>query len=128
MIFNYPSCLLFYQNHNKLKEYLSDKHIYLFPTTEPREGHSNALTEAMSWGLIPVTTDMGFNRTIVGNDMLIVKTLSPESFTSIVSKIIESGKIPELSKQAYQQIQNNYTEEIVYNRLKEEYNSLFGIL
>ena len=119
----YPAC-----DHNKLKDYLSDKHIYLFPTTEPREGHSNALTEAMSWGLIPVTTDMGFNRTVVGNDALIVETLSPKSFASAVSQIIESEDIQELSKQVYQRIQNNYTEEIVYNKLKEEYKTIFRII
>jgi glycosyltransferase involved in cell wall biosynthesis len=116
----HPAC-----SHERLKEYLADKHFYIFPTTEPREGHSNALTEAMSWGLIPITTDMGFNRTVVGNNALIVETLSSESFASIVSQIIDKGNILELSKQAYYRIQKKYTEEIVYNRLKEEYNSLF---
>ena len=119
----YPAC-----SHDKLKEYLYDKHVYLFPTTEPREGHSNALTEAMSWGLIPIATNMGFNRTIVGNDALIVETLSPESFASTVSQIIESEDITELSEHVYQRIQNNYTEEIVYNRLREEYNTIFRII
>ena len=119
----HPAC-----DHNKLKGYLSDKHFYLFPTTEPREGHSNALTEAMAWGIIPVATDMGFNRTIVGNNSLIVEKLSSESFASTISQIIESGNIPELSKQAYIRIQNNYTEDIIYNRLKEEYKILFNQL
>lgn len=119
----HPAC-----DHNKLKGYLSDKHFYLFPTTEPREGHSHALTEAMAWGIIPVATDMGFNRTIVGNNSLIVEKLSSESFASTISQIIESGNIPELSKQAYIRIQNNYTEDIIYNRLKEEYKILFNQL
>ena len=118
----HPAC-----DHDKLKEYLSDKHIYLFPTTEPREGHSNALTEAMSWGLIPVATDMGFNRTIIGNDTLVVEQLLPESFASIITHIIDGGMIKELSKQAYQRIKDNYTEEIVYNRLKKEYESIFEL-
>lgn len=118
----HPAC-----NHEKLKEYLSNKHFFIFPTAEPREGHSNALTEAMSWGLIPITTDIGFNRTIVGNDKLIVKQLTPESFATAVTSIIESEKISEFSKQVYQRIQNNYTEEIVYNKLKDEYKTLFNI-
>lgn len=117
----HPAC-----NHKKLKKHLSTKHFYIFPTTEPREGHSNALTEAMSWGLIPIATDMGFNRAIIGNDALIVKTLSPDSFASIVSHIIDYEKISELSQQAYQRIKDNYTEEIVYNRLEEEYNFIFN--
>lgn len=116
----HPAC-----HHEKLKEHLSDKHIYLFPTTEPREGHSNALTEAMSWGLIPIATDMGFNRTIIGNDALIVENLSAESFAAAITRIIENGDIQALSKQAYQRIQDNYTERLVYERLKQEYDTLF---
>lgn len=118
----HPAC-----SHDKLKEHLADKHFYLFPTTEPREGHSNALTEAMAWGLIPVATDMGFNRTIVGDDMLIVKQLSPKSFASIVADIVDNVRIQELSQRAYYRIQSNYTEDIVYNRLKEEYKALLNM-
>ena len=114
----HPDC-----SHDKLKEHLADKHFYIFPTTEPREGHSNALTEAMAWGLIPVATDMGFNRTIVGDDTLIVKQLSPKSFADVVANIVDKGRIAELSEKAYYHIQSNYTGEIVYNRLKEEYKA-----
>lgn len=115
----HPAC-----SHDRLNEYLADKHFYIFPTTEPREGHSNALTEAMAWGLIPVATDMGFNRTVVGEDLLIVKKLSPNSFADVVANIVDNGRIAQLSERAYYRIQNNYTEDIVYNRLKEEYSAL----
>ena len=116
----HPAC-----SHDRLKQHLADKHFYIFPTIEPREGHSNALTEAMAWGLIPITTDIGFNRTVIGNNTLIVNELLPETFATVVSKITEEKMIPELSKQAYNRIQNNYTENIIYNRFKEEYNILF---
>ena len=118
----HPAC-----SHDKLKEHLVDKHFYLFPTTEPREGHSNALTEAMAWGIIPIATDMGFNRTIVGDDMLIVKQILPKSFADVVADIVDKGRIQEHSERAYHRIQSNYTEDIVYNRLKEEYNTLFSL-
>ena len=111
-------------SHDKLKEHLADKHFYVFPTTEPREGHSNALTEAMAWGLIPVATDMGFNRTIIGEDMLIVKQASPIFFANVVANIVDNGRTTEFSEKVYYRTQANYTEEIIYNRLKEEYNAL----
>ncbi len=114
-------------SHDRLKEHLADKHFYIFPTSEPREGHSNALTEGMAWGLIPVATDIGFNRAIVGDDMLIVKQLSAKAFDDIIANVVDSGKIQEQSERAYHRIQSNYTEDIVYNRLKEEYNTLFSL-
>lgn len=115
----HPAC-----SHDRLKEHLADKHFYLFPSTEPREGHSNALTEAMSWGLIPVATDMGFNRTIVDDDTLIIKQPSPKSFADIVANIVDNGRLRELSEKAYDRIHSNYTEDVVYYKLREEYNAL----
>lgn len=117
----HPAC-----NHDKLKEHLVDKHFYIFPTTEPREGHSNALTEAMTWGLIPVTTAMGFNRTITGKDELIVDQLSAESFTAIIKQIIDNKRINVLSHYAYDRIQNNYTEEIIFQKFQSKYHELFN--
>lgn len=117
----HPAC-----NHDKLKEHLVDKHFYIFPTTEPREGHSNALTEAMTWGLIPITTAMGFNRTITGKDELIVDQLSADSFAVKIKQIIEDRKINVLSHYAYDRIQNNYTEEIIYQKIQSEYHRLFN--
>jgi glycosyltransferase involved in cell wall biosynthesis len=81
----------------------------------------------MAWGLIPVATDIGFNRTVIDDDMLIVKQLSSKSFADIIANIIDNGRIQEHSERAYHRIQSNYTEDIVYNRLKEEYNTLFGL-
>ena len=69
-------------------------------------------------------SDMGFNRTIVGDDMLIVKQILPKSFADVVADIVDKGRIQELSQRAYNRIRSNYTEDIVYNRMKEEYSAL----
>jgi glycosyltransferase involved in cell wall biosynthesis len=78
----------------------------------------------MAWGLIPVATDMGFNRTIIGEDMLIVKQASPIFFANVVANIVDNGRTTEFSEKVYYRTLANYTEEIIYNRLKEEYNAL----
>lgn len=116
----YPAC-----NHKKLKEHIMDKHIYLFPTSEPHEGHSNALTEAMSWGLVPIATGQGFNKSVVNNDRLIVKDLSVGAFTDCVERLIESGELSKFSKEVYSRVQENYTDAIVYEQLKGYYDSIF---
>lgn len=40
-------------------------HFFMFPTRHPGEGHSNALTEAMATGCVPVAADNGFNRSVI---------------------------------------------------------------
>lgn len=111
--------------HEQLKTYLKDKHIYLFPTNEPHEGHSNALTEAMAWGLIPVATNQGFNRSVIGNDDLIVETLTSDAFADVTENLILNKKMKEYSYAAYRRVMDNYTEDKIYKDLKKEYDSLF---
>ena len=117
-----PAC-----DHEKLKKYLADKHFYIFPSTEPREGHSNALTEAMAWGLIPIATAHGFNRSVIGNDSLIVENLCVDEFVSRILAIINNEKMDCLSHEMYDRVIHNYTDEIVYKRFIDKYNDLFNI-
>lgn len=114
-------------DHDTLKKHLVDKHFYFFPSTEPHEGHSNALTEAMSWGLIPITTSQGFNRSIVGDDSLIVEQLSAKEFTKYFSRIIDNDILSELSKKMYSRITENYTDKNIFITLEKEYDDLFHI-
>lgn len=116
----HPAC-----NHEKLREHLRDKHFYIFPTTEPHEGHSNALTEAMAWGLIPVATSQGFNRSVIGDDRLIVHELSGKNFAKIVADIINDKKTEDYSMTMYKRVMDNYTDHIVCERLLKEYETLF---
>ena len=116
----YPAC-----NHEKLKEHLKDKHFYIFPTTEPHEGHSNAMTEAMAWGLIPIATPQGFNKSVVDNQELIVSELSPTAFAMCVSKIVDGNRVELYSRQSYERVKCYYSAETVYNQLKDKYIELF---
>ena len=119
----HPAC-----DHEQLKVYLRDKHIYIFPTKEPREGHSNAMTEAMAWGLVPVATAQGFNRSVLTNDDLIVEELEADSFANAIEKIIESGKIKDLSHSMYERVGELYTQERAFMRLEAEYAKLFNAI
>ena len=122
------SCVSFYPacNHDKLKDYLKDKHFYLFPTTESHEGHSNAMTEAMAWGVIPIATSQGFNRSVIANDDLIVSELTPNAFADNVTKIVDTNKIESYSKAAYRRVIENYCSEMVFDKLKIKYDEMFS--
>lgn len=116
-----PAC-----SHDELKEFLKDKHFYIFPTTEPHEGHSNALTEAMSWGLIPVTTDNGFNKSVIGNEKLIVTKVEGKEFARVITEIIEKNIYNDISKLIYDRVQSNYTDCIILDKLRNKYNEIFA--
>ena len=115
-----PGC-----DHDSLKSYLERMHFLIFPSAQKREGQSNAITEAMSFGVIPIATPQGFTRSVVGFPELIVENLGAESFASAISSIIKSGKIPYYSGECYTRFKENYTEETVSASMLNKYDELF---
>ncbi len=97
---------------DKLFSLLSKAHFFIFPSNEPREGHSNALTEAMAHGVVPIASQAGFNRSVVKNDRYIVDELVSVDY---------AGRIEEFwyndwsyhSQFCYEIAKNNYTEKSV---------------
>lgn len=100
-----------------IAEKLRESHYFLFPSTEKQEGHSNSLTEAMGCGVVPIVSTAGFNRSICGNDRLVVDQIDPMLFAKKVIDIETSGSWTELSDGAYNHILSNYTESIVSKNL-----------
>lgn len=105
-------------------EKLKQQHIFLFPSNEHCEGHSNALNEAMSWGVVPVVSDINYLPQIVGNSQLIVHGYAPEDYTKAISSLIDNDSLSELSLFVFKRIQDNFTQDIVQDRLKAELLSI----
>ncbi len=112
-------------SQHQLADYLFDKHFFLLPSTEGHEGHSNSLTEAMAWGIIPITTWQGDNFNVLNNNRLIVNQLSAQDFADIVFSVVEEGSIKQLSTEVYNRVRNNYHYSMVCNQVKEKYELLF---
>lgn len=113
-----------HSTHAELAKMLRNQHFFVFPSQENREGHSNALNEAMSWGLVPIVSDNNFLPSIVGNNNLVVSTMSAESYAQAIADIIDNNKICYYSKMMYERVKTRYTQAIVCNILKE---TLFGL-
>ena len=114
-----PGC-----EHDKLQEMLVDKHFYLFPSVQPHEGQSNAVTEAMSYGIIPIASPQGFNRSTIGDDYLIVEELKAEAYAKRIAKIIRKGEVEKYSQFARQRFMDSFTEKVVFDRMKEVLQSI----
>ena len=64
------------QPFEKICDELQKAHFFVFPSQEKMEGHSNSLTEAMTFGVVPVVSTAGFNASIVGKPELVVESIS----------------------------------------------------
>jgi len=113
--------------HEALPPLLADKHFYLFPSRQLREGQSNALTEAMSFGIVPIASPQGFNRSTVGDDALIVETLSAEAYAEAVARILREGAFERYSEQVYARFCDLFTEEAVFARMRKVYDEILPL-
>lgn len=115
-----PGC-----KHEELKQHLADKHFYVFPSMQEREGHSNALTEAMAYGIIPIASPQGFNRTVTGDERLIVDEYSAKAYAKRIETIVSEGEMDKLGAFVYQRVCDNYTETALAASLRKVYAELF---
>ncbi len=100
-------------------EVLSQSHYFIFPSNEPKEGHSNALTEAMAMGVVPIVSNAGFNASICGMPELVVKDINPRVFAEKIIKIEETGRWQDVSMYVHNRFKDNYTEENALEKIKE---------
>ena len=111
-----PGC-----KHEDLPSFLTDKHFYIFPSTQIREGQSNSVTESMAYGIIPIASPQGFNRSTIGDDYLIVEELNANAYADRIIEIIKSCKVQHYSRQVFEQFQKNFTQKVVFEHTLETY-------
>lgn len=92
-----------------LIEMMKRQHFFLFPSKEPCEGHSNALNEAMSQGLIPIVSDYHFNRAIVGDDRCVVNDFDSESYVKAIESIVENNQMKEISYYVWEHVKKHFS-------------------
>jgi glycosyltransferase involved in cell wall biosynthesis len=56
---------------------LREAHVFVFATRHVGEGQSNALTEAMACGCVPIASRHGFNEAVIGEAALILPSDAP---------------------------------------------------
>lgn len=97
---------------------LQRAHFFVFPSQEKMEGHSNALTEAMTFGVVPIVSKAGFNESIVSNNDLVVNNaLNVSEYVDIIDKILRDESWQTYSKHVFERIKKNYTEDHVRSRI-----------
>lgn len=116
-----PGC-----SHDKLKAVFADKHFYVFPSQQEREGQSNAVTEAMSQGIIPIASPQGFSRSTIGEDYLIVDKLTADAYAERIAEIIRDNKMDFYAQFVRNRFLENYSEQAVFGRMKDVFAKIMS--
>lgn len=112
------------KNFDFIAERLQQSHYFIFPSSEPCEGHSNSLTEAMGCGVVPIVSTAGFNRSICGDNSLVVESLNPDDYAKKILTIHDNQFWEQYSKQVYDRVSSLYTQSNVGKKLVNYLRSL----
>ncbi len=98
---------------------------FLFLTNFPGEGHSNALTEAMARGCVPICTRHGFNPEVIGRAGIVVE--SDMTADAVAARILHcwgTEEWQEMSKEAVHRVRGHFTQAAVAPTLDKIYRLL----
>ena len=110
-----------------IKKKLQKSHFFLFPTFNQMEGHSNALTEAMAFGVVPICSKQGFNETVVGNCGKILSITAGESeYAHSIQDIWENNQWSELSSLCRRTVEKKFTSEVVMPNIFIKYQQVIN--
>ena len=112
------------QSFEVIMEKLKHAHYFVFTSQEKKEGHSNALTEAMAFGVVPVASNAGFNARVIQQKQLIVDTVDYMEYVNVIKNIMMNNLWSVYSHQVYDRVCKNYSEEIVKGSILEAINEI----
>ncbi|MCW1960316.1 MAG: glycosyltransferase, partial [Mycobacterium sp.] len=113
------------QTAEAVLELFSTSHFFLFPTWWPGEGQSNALTESMACGCVPIVSDHGFNAATVGECGAVLSLdRGPADYADAVQRIWASGQWTDLSQESARRVRENFSSVAVIEHLTAEYAAL----
>lgn len=112
-------------DHGGVRDAVRGSHVFVFPTAWPGEGHSNALTETMAEGIVPVCSDHGFNRRIVADaGVILAPGAGGSDYAEVIARLWKDGSWPTYSRKCSERAGALYTADAVIDRLIALYTSV----
>lgn len=103
---------------------LAEAHFFMFPTSHFGEGHSNALTEAMAEGVVPICSEHGFNRSVVADTgVLLPSDASALDYAEAIATIWQEGTWSRLSAATHRRVLREFTSDAVLGGLIQHYGA-----
>jgi glycosyltransferase involved in cell wall biosynthesis len=103
---------------------LDKSHYFVLLSAHSGEGHSNALTEAMARGCVPITTKQGFLETVVGTTGFTCADRSDlRDIAYAIAENWQADQWRELSRRATHRVEARYTDSAVKDVILGIYNN-----
>lgn len=111
-------------SHEELKAVMQKMHFFVFPTKHKGEGQSNSLIEAMANGLIPITSNQGFCKEVIGDcGIALPNGCVSDDYLHAIEQLA-SNDMEEQGKKCQERIQECHNIDVEIPRIVNLYRSL----
>lgn len=111
--------------HQRVRRAICDAHFFLFPTTFTGEGHSNALNECMAEGLVPIVSDHGASRDVVGDAGIVLEPKANASdYAAAIRTVWFGGEWWRRSRKCTSIVTDRFYAPMVVGQLLCEYRKI----
>ena len=108
----------------EIMKIMQTQHFFIFPSKEKAEGHSNSLNEAMSQGLIPIVSDYHFNRSIVGDNRLVIEGFNAKDYAERIESILDNENLQTLSELMWKRVKRNFVDVKVFENILNQIKTI----
>ena len=110
---------------SQLKETLKNMNFFIFPSTHSGEGQSNSLIEAMCAGLIPIASDNGFSKDVLGNcGKIITDRVNPNEYKEAIEYFVDNNQMEVESRRCMKHIHDCHNLNNEIKKVVNFYNTL----
>lgn len=111
--------------HKDVLVQMSKNDIYCYPSRHRGEGHNNSINEAMMFGLVVITTKIGFLLEVLENSAFFIDDVESAQIYSALSQIqLDKSGAMEKARRAHHRLLSSYTDSVVHERLEFHYEQL----
>jgi glycosyltransferase involved in cell wall biosynthesis len=105
---------------------LASRHFFIFASAHSGEGHSNALTEAMACGVVPICSDNGFNQDVVADaGFVLPRTATVLDYSNCIARFHGDDELwRTLSRRASARVRDHFSHDQIIPELIGRYTKL----
>jgi len=113
------------QSSEKQLNFMTKMHFFIFPTIFRGEGHSNSLTEAMYFGVVPICSRNGFNQSVVSNAGVVLdRDVTFVEYGNAVISIFNKKTWSNYSLQSHTRVIEHFLSTKVLPKLLQDYHQI----
>jgi glycosyltransferase involved in cell wall biosynthesis len=114
-------------SHKEVLAHMSKNDIYCYPSRHKGEGHNNSINEAMMFGLVIITSKIGFLPEVLEDTAYFINEVGANQiYTALEQVHFDQKTAKSKAYKAHKKLLSSFTDKMVYKNLESHYKHLIS--